>query len=75
MIVGIDTYCDSQNRSAQMVGFVASINATCTRYYPRVIEQRTHHDLISGLKQLMQGNSLFFCLSNDHHRHVSIQLP
>lgn len=55
MIVGIDTYRDSQNRSAQMIGFVASINPTCTRYYSRVIEQRTHHDLISGLKQSMQG--------------------
>lgn len=74
MIVGIDTYRDSQNRSTQMVGFIASINTTCTRYYSRVIEQRTHHDLMSGLKQSIQGNSVFFCLSNNHHRHVSIQL-
>ena len=40
MIVGIDTYRDSQSRSSQMIGFVASINPTCTRYYSRVIEQR-----------------------------------
>lgn len=62
MIVGIDTYRDSQNRSAQMVGFVASINPTCTRYYSRVIEQRTHHDLISGLKQSMQGKTISLSL-------------
>ena len=55
MVVGIDTYRDSQTRSAQMVGFVASINPTCTRYYSRVIEQRSYQDLISGLKSCMQG--------------------
>jgi aubergine-like protein len=55
MIVGIDTYRDSQSRSSQMVGFVASINPTCTRYYSRVIEQRSSNDLITGLKSCMQG--------------------
>jgi hypothetical protein len=55
MVVGIDTYRDSQSRSSQMVGFVASINPTCTRYYSRVIEQRGQNDLISGLKSCMQG--------------------
>jgi aubergine-like protein len=54
MVVGIDTYRDSQSRSSQMVGFVASINPTCTRYYSRVIEQRSDNDLISGLKSCMQ---------------------
>jgi aubergine-like protein len=54
MVVGIDTYRDSQSRSSQMVGFVASINPTCTRYYSRVIEQRDQNDLISGLKSCMQ---------------------
>ena len=56
MIIGIDTYRDSQSRSSQMIGFVASINATCTRYYSRVIEQRTQQDLISGLKRSMKGD-------------------
>jgi hypothetical protein len=55
MVVGIDTYRDSQSHSAQMVGFVASINPTCTRYYSRVIEQRSHNDLITGLISCMQG--------------------
>jgi hypothetical protein len=55
MVVGIDTYRDSQSRSSQMVGFVASINPTCTRYYSRVVEQRSSTDLISGLKSCMQG--------------------
>jgi len=54
MVIGIDTYRDSQSRSSQMVGFVASINSTCTRYYSRVIEQRGQKDLISGLKSCMQ---------------------
>jgi hypothetical protein len=55
MVVGIDTYRDSQSRSSQMVGFVASINPSCTRYYSRVIEERNHKDLILGLKTCMQG--------------------
>jgi len=54
MVVGIDTYRDSQSRSSQMIGFVASINPTCTRYYSRVIEQRSQNDIISGLKSCMQ---------------------
>ena len=69
MVIGIDTYRDSQSRSSQMVGFVASINSTCTRYYSRVIEQRGQKDLISGLKSCMQG-SIEFILSIrfDHFR-------
>jgi hypothetical protein len=55
MIVGIDTHRDSQSRSAQIVGFVASMNSMCTRYYSRMIEQRNNKDLISGLKTCMQG--------------------
>jgi hypothetical protein len=55
MIIGIDTYRDSQSRSSQMVGFVASINPTCTRYYSQVIEQRSPSELIAGLKTAMKG--------------------
>jgi len=55
MIVGIDTYRDCQSRSSQIVGFVASMNPICTRYYSRVIEQQNNTDLISGLKTCMQG--------------------
>ncbi|CAM4843581.1 unnamed protein product [Rotaria magnacalcarata] len=62
MRIGIDTYRDSQSRSSQMVGFVASINPTCTRYYPRVIEQRSTKDFISGLKSCMQN-----ALQKYHH--------
>ncbi|CAF4516839.1 unnamed protein product [Rotaria socialis] len=62
MFIGIDTNRDSQSRSSQMVGFVASINPTCTRYYPRVIEQRSTNDFISGLKSCMQN-----ALQKYHH--------
>jgi aubergine-like protein len=62
MIVGIDTYRDSQSRSSQMVGFVASMNPTCTRYYSRVIEQRSSNDLILGLKSCMQGKVWIYLL-------------
>ena len=66
-LVGIDTYRDSQNRSVQMVGFVASINSACTRYYSRVIEQRTHHDLTSDLKQSTQSIRLRLLWRWPHH--------
>lgn len=56
MVIGIDTYRDCQSRSSQMIGFVASINPTCTRYYSRVIEQKNNKDLITGLKSCMQSN-------------------
>jgi hypothetical protein len=52
MIVGIDTYRDSQSRSSQMIGFVASMNPMCTYYYLRVIEERSNKDLISGLENM-----------------------
>jgi hypothetical protein len=67
MIVGIDSYRDSQSRSSQMVGFVASMNPMCTRYYSRVIEQRNYKDLISGLKTCMQGkiDFLLYSIWND----------
>jgi hypothetical protein len=60
MIVGIDTYRDSQSRSSQMVGFVASMNPICTRYYSYVIKQRNNKDLISGLKIYIQGKVYLF---------------
>ena len=64
MVIGIDTYRDCQSRSSQMIGFVASINPTCTRYYSHVFEQRTNKDLIIGLKSCMQSNRDFvpFCI-------------
>ncbi|CAF4530190.1 unnamed protein product, partial [Rotaria magnacalcarata] len=55
MVIGIDIYRDSQSRSSQMIGFVASINPTCTRYYSHVIEQRNNNDMIKGLKSCMQN--------------------
>ncbi|CAF1661843.1 unnamed protein product [Rotaria magnacalcarata] len=65
VIVRIDTYGDFQSRSSQMVGVVASINPTCTRYYSHVIEQRGHNDLIAGLKSYMQVlNSVWLLLES-----------
>ena len=60
MVIGIDTYRDSRSRSSQMIGFVASINPTCTRYYSRVIEQRSNSELVSGLKSCMKGKRIRF---------------
>lgn len=55
MVIGINTYRDSQSRSSQIIAFVASINPTCTRYYSRSFQQQNHNDLIQGLKLSMQG--------------------
>lgn len=53
MVIGIDTYHDSLQKGRSVGGFVASTNATLTKYYSRVTFQHTGMELIDGLKTLM----------------------
>ncbi len=41
---------------ASVGAFVASTNVTCTRFYSRVIYNRTAQELMDGLQQCMRGN-------------------
>jgi hypothetical protein len=40
---------------ASVGAFVASTNVTCTRFYSRVIYNRTAQELMDGLQQCMRG--------------------
>ena len=42
---------------ASVGAFVASTNSTCTRFYSRVIYNRTAQELMDGLQQCMRGKS------------------
>ena len=50
MVCGVDTYHEGANKSNSVVGFVASVNETCTRWYSRVAVQQRGEELINGLK-------------------------
>lgn len=46
---------DSKRRGASVGAFVASTNPTLTRFYSRVIYQRTAQELMDGLAVCMKG--------------------
>ena len=55
MIIGIDIDIDHQLDSSNIIGFVASINPTCTRYYSSIIYSKSHSDYILGLQISFKG--------------------
>ncbi|CAF3978213.1 unnamed protein product [Rotaria sp. Silwood2] len=56
MVIGMDSYHDSKRRGASVGAFVASTNPTLTKFYSRVIYQRTAQELMDGLAGCMKGN-------------------
>ncbi len=46
---------DSKRRGASVGAFVASTNPTLTKFYSRVIYQRTAQELMDGLAVCMKG--------------------
>lgn len=50
MVCGVDTYHEGAQKSNSVVGFVASVNESCTRWYSRVAIQQRGEELINGLK-------------------------
>ncbi len=46
---------DSKRRGASVGAFVASTNPTLTKFYSRVIYQRTAQELMDGLAICMKG--------------------
>jgi aubergine-like protein len=55
MIIGIDTYHDSAKKGRSVGAFIASMNATFTRYYSRCAFQSSHEELQNALKICMQA--------------------
>lgn len=51
MIVGIDVYHDRRKQSISVVGIVASLDKTFTKWCSVAIKQQnTHHELLSSIQ-------------------------
>ena len=51
-------YLDSKRRGASVGAFVASTNPSLTKFYSRVVYQRTAQELIDGLTRCMAGKKI-----------------
>ncbi|XP_047446909.1 piwi-like protein 2 [Mugil cephalus] len=50
MVVGVDVHHDTSKALQSVMGFVASVNSSLTRWYSRVIFQTPSEELISGFR-------------------------
>ncbi|EHB06014.1 Piwi-like protein 2 [Heterocephalus glaber] len=50
MVIGMDVYHDPSRGMRSVVGFVASINLTLTKWYSRVVFQMPHQEIVDSLK-------------------------
>ncbi|XP_068616993.1 piwi-like protein 2 [Brachionichthys hirsutus] len=50
MVVGVDVHHDTTKKRQSVMGFVASVNSSLTRWYSRVTFQTPTQELISGFK-------------------------
>ena len=58
MVVGIDTYHDSVKKGASVVGFVASLVHTWTRFYSRTVIQKPNQELSDHFTFLFEGKTV-----------------
>ncbi|KAF4533261.1 Argonaute-3 [Ephemera danica] len=68
MVVGIDVYHDTKNRSRSVVGVVSSLNQNLTHYFSQVIYQDPKQELIDGLRHC-------FIESIRHYFNVNNKFP
>ncbi|KAM3867717.1 piwi-like protein 2 [Diretmus argenteus] len=50
MVVGVDVHHDTSKKTRSVMGFVASVNSSLTRWYSRVTFQTPNEEIISGFK-------------------------
>ncbi|KAM5264118.1 piwi-like protein 2 [Ctenodactylus gundi] len=55
MVIGMDVYHDPSRGMRSVVGFVASINLTLTKWYSRVVFQMPHQEIVDSLKLCLVG--------------------
>ncbi len=55
MVVGIDSYHDSAAKGRSVGAFIASMNASLTRFYSRCTFQHNMQELMDGLKVAFTG--------------------
>ncbi|KFO38129.1 Piwi-like protein 2 [Fukomys damarensis] len=53
MVIGMDVYHDPSRGMRSVVGFVASINLTLTKWYSRVVFQMPHQEIVDSLKMCL----------------------
>jgi aubergine-like protein len=68
MIIGIDTYHEANHKGLTVGGFVATVNASFTKYYSKPAIQQKREELINGLV-LSMTNAL------EHYKTVNSSLP
>ncbi|XP_058436414.1 piwi-like protein 2 isoform X2 [Marmota monax] len=56
MVIGMDIYHDPSRGMRSVVGFVASINLTLTKWYSRVVFQMPHQEIVDSLKLCLVGS-------------------
>ncbi|XP_077008858.1 piwi-like protein 2 isoform X5 [Tamandua tetradactyla] len=56
MVIGMDVYHDPSRGMRSVVGFVASINLTFTKWYSRVVFQMPHQEIVDSLKLCLVGS-------------------
>lgn len=62
MVIGIDTYHDSAKKGRSVVGFVASMNKSLTRYYSRATFQEPNQELADKVAVCVKGRNQSFLL-------------
>jgi len=52
MMVGIDVYHDVRKINSSVIGLVASLNNSCTRYFTKTHFQRVHQEIAENMRSL-----------------------
>jgi len=53
VIIGIDTYHDTDRKGRNITGFVSSLNKNCTQWYSQVCFQSSKQEISDGLTRMM----------------------
>merc|ERR1712083_419404 len=64
MVVGIDVYHDKSRKSGSIVGVVASINDSLSRYYSTVAIQKQGQEIVDALKVALMESLLQYADTN-----------
>ncbi|XP_032491291.1 piwi-like protein 2 isoform X1 [Phocoena sinus] len=56
MVIGVDVYHNPSRSMRSVVGFVASISLTLTKWYSRVVFQMPHQEIVDSLKLCLVGS-------------------
>ncbi|XP_062399032.1 piwi-like protein 2 [Sardina pilchardus] len=55
MVIGVDVHHDTSKKCRSVMGFVASLNSTLTRWYSRVFFQMPNEEIIVGFRACLLG--------------------